>query len=114
MPPPIVPGIQDKNSNPPILFSIAKSENALSVTLLPAIIMFSFNIEIFLKLLPSLITTPSKIPSVIKIFEPAPIEKIFPLFLYNFRKDINSFKDSGLKKILDLPPILNQLILFKE
>ena len=35
-PPPTVPGIQDKNSKPPILFSKANSDNCLSEIPLPA------------------------------------------------------------------------------
>ena len=49
MPPPIVPGIHDKNSNPPKLFSAANSDNDLSKAPLPAIIVFSFNSEILEK-----------------------------------------------------------------
>ena len=77
IPPPTVPGIQDKNSKPPKLFSIAKSDNDLSVTALPAIIISLFNKEILLKLFDSLITTPLKCLSVINVFEPAPSTNIF-------------------------------------
>ena len=59
IPPPTVPGMQDKNSNPPKLLSIANSESALSVTALPAIIISSDKREILLKLFDNLITTPS-------------------------------------------------------
>ena len=45
MPPPIVPGIHDKNSNPLKLFCIAKSDKDLSKTELPAIIISSPNKE---------------------------------------------------------------------
>ena len=72
IPPPIVPGIHDKNSNPLKLFSIAKSDNDLSKTLLPAIIVFSFNNEVLEKFLLNLITAPSNKPSLNKIFDPAP------------------------------------------
>ena len=48
MPPPIEPGIQDKNSKPPISFVIAYSDTPLSKALLPAIIVSSFNLEILL------------------------------------------------------------------
>ena len=41
MPPPILPGIQDKNSNPLMLFSFANSDKFLSITPLPATIVFS-------------------------------------------------------------------------
>ena len=59
MPPPTVPGIQDKNSNPPKLLFIANSESELSLTELPATIISSDKREIFLKLFDNLITTPS-------------------------------------------------------
>ena len=59
IPPPTVPGIQDKNSNPPKLLFIANSESDLSLTELPAIIISSDKREILLKLFDSLITTPS-------------------------------------------------------
>ena len=59
IPPPIVPGIQERNSKPPKLFSIANSDNDLSATALPAIIISSFSREILLKLFVSLTTTPS-------------------------------------------------------
>ena len=55
IPPPIVPGIQDKNSKPPKLFSIAKSDSDLSVTALPAIMISLFSKDILLKLFDSLI-----------------------------------------------------------
>jgi hypothetical protein len=59
MPPPIVPGIHDKNSKPPKLLSIANSDSDLSLTELPAIIISSDNKEILLKLFNNFITTPS-------------------------------------------------------
>ena len=46
-----MPGIHERNSRPPILFSIAKSDNNLSKTPLPATIVFSFNREILEKFL---------------------------------------------------------------
>jgi hypothetical protein len=58
-PPPTVPGIQDKNSNPLKLFSAAKSDNFLSKTAVPEMIMFEFNTDNRLKFFPSLIITPS-------------------------------------------------------
>jgi len=58
MPPPTVPGMHERNSNPPKLLSFANSDNNLSLTALPAIIMSSDKSEILLKLLESLITTP--------------------------------------------------------
>ena len=80
IPPPTVPGIHDKNSKPPKLFSIANSDNDLSVTALPAIIISSFSNEILLKLLESFITTPLNCLSEINVFEPAPNTNIFSLF----------------------------------
>ena len=46
MPPPIVPGMQDKNSNPLKLFFKANSERDLSKAPLPAIMVFSFSNDI--------------------------------------------------------------------
>ena len=51
IPPPIVPGIQDKNSNPVKLLFIAKSVKDLSKAALPAIIISSPSNEILLKFL---------------------------------------------------------------
>ena len=59
MPPPTVPGIHDKNSKPPKPLKMANSDNDLSLTALPAIIISSDNKEILLKLFNNLITTPS-------------------------------------------------------
>ena len=81
MPPPIVPGIQDKNSKPEISCSSQYSDNFLSNTFPPAIIEFSLSFEMLLNLFPSLIITPSYVLSVIKILDPAPKINIFPLFL---------------------------------
>ena len=80
MPPPIVPGIQERNSKPPKLFSIANSDKDLSVTALPATIISSEWIEILLKLLLSFITIPSNLLSDISVLEPAPNIKIFSLY----------------------------------
>ena len=77
IPPPMVPGIHDKNSKPPKLFSIANVDSDLSVTALPAMIISSFNKEILLKLLASLMTTPLYCLSVINVLEPAPNINIF-------------------------------------
>ena len=49
IPPPIEPGIQDKNSNPLKLLFIAKSDKDLSKTPLPAIIISFSKREILLK-----------------------------------------------------------------
>ena len=81
IPPPIVPGIQDKNSNPLKLFCIAKLDNCLSKTELPAIIMSSFKRDKLLKFLDNFITTPSNRLSLIKVFEPAPSINIFFIIL---------------------------------
>ena len=48
-PPPIVPGMQDKNSKPPILFSDAYNDKFLSVAALPATIVLFGNSEILEK-----------------------------------------------------------------
>ncbi len=79
MPPPIVPGIQERNSKPPKLFSIANSDKDLSVTALPATIISSECREILLKFLVSFITTPSNLLSDISVLEPAPNINIFSL-----------------------------------
>ena len=50
-----MPGIPDKNSNPPISFSFANSDNFLSKIALPAIIVVSFNFDTFEKLFPNFI-----------------------------------------------------------
>ena len=92
IPPPIVPGIHDKNSKPLKLLLIAKSDNDLSRTALPAIIIFSPSKEILLKFFPNLITTPSNWLSLIKVFDPAPRTNIFSLFSNFFKKLTNSFK----------------------
>ena len=107
-PPPIVPGIHDKNSKPPMLFSIAKFDKFLSDTALPATIILFCNNEIFEKFLPSFTTKPSNLLSVIRIFDPAPKTKIFSLFPKVLRKVTKSSKLSGLKKTFASPPILNQ------
>ena len=96
IPPPIVPGIQDKNSKPLKLFFIANSDNDLSKTALPAIIISSPSKEMVLKFLLNLITIPSYKLSVIKVFEPAPRTNIFSLLSIFFKKFSNSFKLSAL------------------
>ena len=96
IPPPMVPGIPDKNSNPLKLLFVAKSDKALSKTALPAIIIFSPSKEILLKFLLSLITTPSYKLSFIKVFEPAPRINIFSLLSNFFKKFTNSFRLSAL------------------
>ena len=89
MPPPILPGIQDKNSNPLMLFSFANSDKFLSITPLPATIVVSSNKDILEKFLFNFITVPSYISSLNKTFEPAPITKKFPL-LFIFKNLIKS------------------------
>ena len=86
-PPPIVPGIHDKNSRPPISLSRANSDNFLSLQALPATIIPFGNNEILEKFLPNLTTIPLKILSLIRVFEPAPKVKIFS-FVPNFFKNI--------------------------
>ena len=71
--PPTVPGIQKRNSNPLRPLSAANSDNFLSFTPVPEIITSEFRIDNLLKFLPSFMTTPSKISSVISVFDPAPI-----------------------------------------
>ena len=61
-----------KNSKFPTSFSKAKSDNFLSRQALPATIIPFGYIEILEKFLPSLITTPSKVLSLISVFDPAP------------------------------------------
>ena len=90
IPPPIVPGIQDRNSNPPKLFSAANSDNDLSKTPLPAIMVFSFNSEILEKFLLNFITAPSNKSSLNKTLEPAPSTNNFSSFLYSFKNSIPS------------------------
>ena len=85
-----MPGIQDKNSNPPKLFFKANSDSDLSKAPLPAIIVFSFSNEILEKFLPNFITVPSNISSLNKTFEPAPITNNFSSYLYSFKNSIKS------------------------
>ena len=61
IPPPTLPGIQDKNSKPPILFCIANSDSCLSKTPLGAIIVVLFNNLILENFLINFITTPLNI-----------------------------------------------------
>ena len=84
--------MQDKNSNPLKLFSIAKSDKDLSKTALPAMTMSSPNKEMLLKLLLNLITTPSNNSSLINIFDPAPKINILSLLSNFFKKLTNSLK----------------------
>ena len=56
---------------------VAKSDNDLSVTALPAIMISLLSKEILLKFFESLITTPLNCLSVINVFEPAPNTNIF-------------------------------------
>ena len=114
MPPPILPGIQDKNSKPPMLFSDANSATFLSIVALPAIIVLFFNTEILEKFFPNLTITPSNPLSFIRIFEPTPSIKIFSLFPKFLKKTTKSFKFSGLKKAFAFPPILNQFVFLKS
>ena len=69
--------MHDKNSNPDKEFSRAKFERFLSKVEAPAIIVFSSNKDIWEKDFPNLIMIPSKPPSLIKVFEPAPKILIF-------------------------------------
>ena len=57
---------------------------------------------------PSLMTIPSKPPSLMRVLDPTP--KILNLFtpFISFKKIDNSFKFFGLNKTLAGPPILNQ------
>ena len=108
MAPPTEPGMHDKNSNPEIELSRAKLLKFLSNTDDPAINVSSFNKEIWLKDLPSFIITPSKPPSLIKVFEPAPITFILLSPFISFKKNVNSFRFSGLYITSAGPPKLNQ------
>jgi len=56
--PPIVPGMQDKNSNPDNEFFKAKLETFLSKTEAPAIIVFGSNRDMWEKDFPNLIIIP--------------------------------------------------------
>ena len=71
-PPPTVPGMQAKNSRPPIPLTKANSDNFLSVEALPATIMLSCNKEMLEKLFPNLTTIPSNVLSLTRVFDPAP------------------------------------------
>ena len=73
IPPPIVPGIQDKNSNLDNECLSAKFETFLSKAEVPAIIVFLSNKDKCEKNFPNLIIIPLNPPSLINIFEPAPI-----------------------------------------
>ena len=87
IPPPTEPGIQDKNSNPPRLFSQAKSEHFfLSKIEQPAIIILFLVNDILLKFLPNLMNMRFLIFSEINKFEPAPITKKSLSFFHKFLK----------------------------
>ena len=96
-PPPTVPGIQDKNSKPPILLSRANSDNFLSVTALPATIISFGSKDKLEKFLPNFITTPSNFLSVIKILEPAPKTNTLSFSPNLFKNRTKSSNVSGLK-----------------
>ena len=103
----MVPGMQDKNSNPDNEFSKAKPETFLSKTDTPAIIVFGLNRDIWEKDFPNFIITPLKPPSLIKVLEPAP-KTLISLAPFNSYKNIdNSCKLCGLNNILAGPPKLN-------
>ena len=70
--PPIDPGIQDKNSRPPIPLSFAKSAILRSSVPAPTSIKSLLTNLIFEKFDPSFITTPFMPLSLIRVFEPAP------------------------------------------
>ena len=89
--------MHDKNSKPPISLSHAKSDNFLSLHALPATMILLGNNEVLEKFLPNLITIPSKISSLISVFEPAPNVKIFTLLPKVFKKKTKFASDSGLK-----------------
>ena len=72
MPPPTVPGIVDKNSKPPMLFSL-QIQIEFYLVEPPVISVVSFNNDILEKFFPNFITTPLYILSVNKIFDPLPI-----------------------------------------
>ena len=74
-----MPGIHAKNSKPVKEFSRAKFETFLSKAEAPAIILFLSFKEICEKDFPNFIITPSKPPSLINIFDPAPKTLILPL-----------------------------------
>ena len=108
MPPPIVPGIQDKNSKPDIEFLSANLETCLSKAEEPAIKVFSFSKDKREKDCPSLIIIPSNPPSLIKVLEPTPKTFILLNPLICFKKIDSSFNVFGLKTTLAGPPKLNQ------
>ena len=99
MPPPIDPGIHDKNSKPLKLFSHAKFDTFLSKIEQPAITTLFFVSDILLKFLPNLIKIRFWTLSDINKFEPAPIinKLLFSFFKYN-KNSLSSLKVSGIKK----------------
>ena len=78
MPPPIEPGIHDKNSNPVNEFSNAKSAILLSNVAAPASIILEDSKFKYEKWGLNFTVIPLTPPSLIKVFEPAP--KIVILF----------------------------------
>ena len=76
---------------------MAKSDNNLSKTPLPAIMVFSFSSEILEKFLLSLITAPSNKSSLNKTFDPAPKTNKFLFYSYNFKNFMRSLRLLGLK-----------------
>ena len=108
IPPPTDPGIQDKNSNPDIEFSVAKFDSFLSKTEDPAIIVFLSTKDNLPKGTPNLIITPSNPPSLIKVFQPAPITVIFCDLSILVKNIERSLRDSGLNITFAGPPKLNQ------
>ena len=107
MPPPIVPGIQDKNSKPDIEFSNAKFERLLSRVEDPTIIIFLSNREICEKDFSNFIIIPLKPPSLIKVLDPAPNTLILLNPFIFFKKIDNSFKFFVLNINRAGPPKLN-------
>jgi len=89
-------------------FSSAKFETFLSNAEAPAISIFLLNKDICEKDFPNLIITPSKPPSLIKVFEPAPKTLILSNFFKFLKKIDNSFKFFGLNITFAGPPKLNQ------
>ena len=81
----------------------------------PAIIILSLVKEILLKFLPNFIKIRFCIFSEINKFDPAPIiKKLLSSFLICKRKSLSSASVSGTKKIFAFPPMLSQVLFFKE
>ena len=68
----MVPGIQDRNSNPDREFSLAKFDTFLSNADAPAIKVFLLSNDRCENDFPNFTIIPSKPPSLINVFEPAP------------------------------------------